>query len=515
MINTSLYSEKEFNYTIDALLSSFWAKWNEVEESLLTEDTILSSYKTEQSFGEYKIKINLNTKKKIAHEIFANIIISHKESVTWEVITKDFHYGLGIIGTEKHESRRIDNQLRGRAGRQGDPGMSVFYVALDDSIMRKMGGEKIQGVASLLLPKAELENLELTQSQFTSSIIRAQKQMEGRHFGIRKHLFDYDSVIDKQRHSIYARRDSILHALHSIYHPEQEKKTESNVIDSIINLIEQSVQDFMSTQHTIGTSEDELIDLINKEYWLQIESSHIKKSLYNESAQHISAHIISKLNDAKEVLWEENFTRICANIYLSMIDKHRVEHIDEMQYLREKVGLVWYAQLDPLVIYKKESYDKYQALNKIINQSTVNIIANTDFISIADQIKNQQQQHDMQIIQAQQEANEDIMQKLKSAANNTPLKSSLVKEVAKPEDFLSSNNEFEIIELDNLPSWTDFPLDKGRTAGSTLGVGPRGIWRKLRPNDKVNVRHADGRMEFDVKYKKVSDDIKADKCQII
>jgi preprotein translocase subunit SecA len=103
-----------------------------------------------------------------------------------------------------------------------------------------------------------------------------------------------------------------------------------------------------------------------------------------------------------------------------MIDKHRVSHIDEMQYLREKVGLVGYAQLDPLVIYKKESYDKYQALNKIINQSTVNIIANTDFVSIADQIKNQQQQHDMQIIQAQEQANEEIMQKLKSAAGNTP-----------------------------------------------------------------------------------------------
>jgi preprotein translocase subunit SecA len=99
-----------------------------------------------------------------------------------------------------------------------------------------------------------------------------------------------------------------------------------------------------------------------------------------------------------------------------MIDKNWVEHIDEMQYLREKVGLVGYAQLDPLVIYKKESYDKYQSLNKIINQSTVNIIANTDFIRIAEQIKTQQQQHDMQIIQAQEQSNEDIMEKLKSAA---------------------------------------------------------------------------------------------------
>jgi preprotein translocase subunit SecA len=126
--------------------------------------------------------------------------------------------------------------------------------------------------------------------------------MEGRHFGIRKHLFDYDSVIDKQRQSIYGRRDSILQALHVIYHPESEEKTDSSVIDSIINLIQQSVEDFIITQQTLGTSQDELIELINKEYGLQIESSHIKKSLYNESTQHISAHIISQLNDAKEIL---------------------------------------------------------------------------------------------------------------------------------------------------------------------------------------------------------------------
>jgi preprotein translocase subunit SecA len=492
-INITLYSNKEFDYTIDALKNEF---------SNINEDIVVASHKSEQSFWDYKIKINLNTKKKFAHEVFANIIISHREAITWEWIAKDFHYGLGIIGTEKHESRRIDNQLRGRAGRQWDAGMSVFYVALDDSIMRKMGGEKIQGVASLLLPKSELENLELTQSQFTSSITRAQKQMEWRHFGIRKHLFDYDSVIDKQRHSIYARRDSILQALHTIYHPEEKNSEDNNstVIDSIINLIQQSVENFFTTQQTLGTSEDELIELVNKEYGLQLEAWYIKSSLYNESAQHITAHIISNLNNAQELLWEETFTRICANIYLSMIDKNRVEHIDEMQYLREKVGLVWYAQLDPLVIYKKESYDKYQALNKIINQSTVNIIANTDFIRIADQIKNQQQQHDMQIIQAQEEANEDIMQKLKSAAGQVERKIVQKNTSNWFKASSSNNNEFEIIEMDE---------------NQDIHKNTNNIRTKLRPNDKVNVRHADGRMEFDVKYKKVSDDIKAGKCQII
>ena len=482
IINASIYSNKEFDYTIDALKNNF---------PELNEDKIIWSYKSEQEFENYKIKINLNTKKKFPHEIFANIIISHNESLAWEWISRDFHYWLGIIGTEKHESRRIDNQLRWRAGRQGDAWFSVFYVALDDSIMRKMGWEKIQGVASLLLPKTELENLELTQSQFTNSIVRAQKQMEWRHFGIRKHLFDYDSVIDKQRHSIYSRRDSILQALHNIYNSKQEENN-TVIVDSIINLIQQSVEDFMTTQQTLGVSEEELIDLIRKEYWLDISSEHIKSSLYNESSQHITAHIVSKLNDAKLVLWEENFTRICSNIYLSMIDKHRVSHIDEMQYLREKVGLVWYAQLDPLVIYKKESYDKYQVLNKIINQSTVNIIANTDFIGIAEQIKNQQQ-NNLHIEQTQQEEEINIIKKLKSATEKNP-------NIQIWEKKKNSNNEFEIIEMNE---------------NEDINKSTSNIRTKLRPNDKVNVRYNDGHMERDIKYKKVVDDIKDGKCKII
>jgi preprotein translocase subunit SecA len=116
---------------------------------------------------------------------------------------------LFILGTEKHDSRRIDNQLRGRSGRQGDPGVSQFFVAMDDEIMRKMGGDKIQSIARMMLSQEELENIAFTQSQFTNSIQRAQKQMEGWHFGIRKHLFEYDSVIDKQRTRIYAKRDQI------------------------------------------------------------------------------------------------------------------------------------------------------------------------------------------------------------------------------------------------------------------------------------------------------------------
>lgn len=298
-IKAILYSTKEFEWTIDAMKSAL---------PHLTEENILASYSNKQTIDNYTLKIDFNKKKKFAHEVCATITVSPIIS-SEDIVIKDFHYGLGIIGTEKHESRRIDNQLRGRAGRQGDPGMSVFYVALDDSIMRKMGGEKIQGVASLLLPKAELEGLELTQSQFTNSIIRAQKQMEGWNFGIRKHLFDYDSVIDKQRQSIYKRRDTILSTLHDRYNsanmdtpPVSDPTLPNEIIANITTLIEQAVEDFFTLHHTLGTSHEELIDLTNREFGLQLDSQHIDSSFYNKSTQHITAHIMSKLEDAQKLL---------------------------------------------------------------------------------------------------------------------------------------------------------------------------------------------------------------------
>ena len=503
-VKANIFSSYEFELTIDALKNQF---------SDLNEDIIISSYKTLQSFWDYTIKINLNTKKKFPHEYYAQILISHqKTTVSDGWIERNFHYGLWIIGTEKHESRRIDNQLRGRAGRQGDPGFSVFYVALDDTIMRKMWGEKIQWVASLLLPKSELENLELTQSQFTSSIIRAQKQMEGRHFSTRKHLFDYDSVIDKQRQSIYGRRDNILQTLHDIYHPNDNKldhKTQQvdALITHITDLVQGSVESFLQVQYTLGTSQEEILDLINKEYGLSLDESHMVWSLYNKSAQHIAAHIISKLSDARNLLGDDVFVRVCANIYLTMIDRNWVEHIDEMQYLREKVWLVGYAQLDPLVIYKKESYEKYKALNTLINQSTVSVLSNTNFEQIAENIKNQQAQQ-LQLMQEQQDNNTDILQKLKTAAQETPRTIQVQPQQAEIIINTKQKNDdwFEIIELDNTNN------NQSLQGAQTFTVQKS---NKLRPNDKVTVRYVDGKGEFDVKYKKVADDIKAGKAEII
>lgn len=183
---------------------------------------------------------------------------------------KHLHFWLYILGTEKHDSRRIDNQLRGRSGRQWDPGISEFFVALDDEIMRKMWGETIMWIAWQLLSKDELEKMELTQKQFTKSIERAQKQMEWWHFSIRKHLFDYDSVINKQRTRIYAKRDELLN--------EDKKDTTDDLITEIKGYIDEVVQKFVDIYTWVRPRElDELIKSVLQITWENLTESELQK----------------------------------------------------------------------------------------------------------------------------------------------------------------------------------------------------------------------------------------------
>jgi len=199
-ITATVFSEFEFEQTIEGMKRMLG----------ITDEQVRAAEQGVIHAGEYMLSVSFQKKKKSAEQWYAKISIKPATGEIGGNLERELHYGLFILGTEKHESRRIDNQLRGRAGRQGDPGLSVFFVALDDEIMRKMGGEKIQSIAGLLMKKDELENMELTQKQFSSSIERAQKQMEAWNFSIRKHLFDYDSVINRQRQRIYSKRDEML-----------------------------------------------------------------------------------------------------------------------------------------------------------------------------------------------------------------------------------------------------------------------------------------------------------------
>jgi len=374
-VSAVIYSTREFELTMDGFKKTLD----------LSDEQIRQAEQQEIVTDNMRFKIKFNTKKKSATDALCEILVRPNLPESWKssVIQKDFHYGLFILGTEKHESRRIDNQLRGRAGRQGDPGTSVFYVGLDDLLMRKMWGEKIQSLAWMLLPKDQLESLELTQKQFTSSIVRAQSQMEGRHFSIRKHLFDYDSVVNKQRQRIYLLRDTILDSEQGEKEEIQAKQKTfvANMTETLQRDIEQIIEKQIENARRMKQSTEDFLETVNKELNLQLASKDFQRlatSSYGDIAKKLPEMIkqlfLKKIKGVEEV----RLYSVFKNVSLHYIDTLWVEHIDEMQYLRDKVWLMGYAQIDPLTMYKKEAYGKFQTLLYRLKVDTATTILNTD-----------------------------------------------------------------------------------------------------------------------------------------
>lgn len=455
--------------------------------------------------------MKFNTKKKTKEEVHAEILFKNTSAPDAELEEKDLHFGMFILGTEKHDSRRIDNQLRGRAGRQGDPGVSQFFVAMDDEIMRKMGGDKIQSIARMMLKTEELETIAFTQSQFTNSIARAQKQMEAWHFGIRKHLFDYDSVIDKQRTRIYAKRDQIAKTVGTTVQAEKIDETlvELDVIDEIKEFVREVVGSLV-TSYTAMTPR-QLIELteelrqitgasfLEEELLAYTRSDSLQEALIGQVEQ----LFITRIAEVDRSVVVD----ICKRIYLAAIDKYRVAHIDEMHYLREKVGLYGYAQLDPLVIYKKEAFEKFQRLLFTIKKETLANTLRFDFVA---HMNNQQAAVQLS---EQVHAEVDMMAMLKAVTKglkieavqpNTSLLSSSPKATlidGQAAHVLSDDGTVEVIELDDSISQRD------RGTGS--------LRTKLRPNDKVNVQYPDGKIAYGVKWKKVKEEVEEGKAKVL
>jgi preprotein translocase subunit SecA len=319
-----------------------------------------------------QIQVIQHKQKKYSNKPFATLHIKPDWAST-EVVEKDLHFGLFVLGTEKHESRRIDNQLRGRSGRQGDAGASQFFVALDDEIMRKMGGDTIKSIAKRLLPAEELEKLELTQSQFTSSIRRAQVQMEWYNFSIRKHLFEYDNVVNKQRMKVYGTRDRIL---------EWKSDDKAVILDEVAVMIHDIIESIVKQWHQAEQSFDELRETINQIFWYDIQDKLTLQAKAKESdyISWISALLIEERDARTHIIADDDkLIMIIRSLYLQSIDKYRIEHIDTMQHLREKVWLYGYAQQDPLVIYKQEAYKLYAELRNMIRLEFMSMLFKIDF----------------------------------------------------------------------------------------------------------------------------------------
>lgn len=292
--------------------------------------------------------------------------------------------GLHVIGTERHESRRIDNQLRGRSGRQGDPGSSQFFVSMDDDLMRIFGSDRIK---SMMERFGVPDDMPIENRIISKSIESAQNKVEGHHFDIRKHLVEYDDVINKHREVIYRRRRELLNIGEGGVKDENDKAITCK--DKILELVENEIEQIVSF-HTASEDEkiwdlDEIYEVCDTIFPIEL-SNRIKmediREQAGDKAQDAAArtslikYLVSLANLAYDKLEqriadEKLMKNIERGIYLRVIDTLWIEHLDLMDHLRQGIGLRGYGQRDPLVEYKKEGY---RFFNELTNNLQKNIV---------------------------------------------------------------------------------------------------------------------------------------------
>ncbi len=299
--------------------------------------------------------------------------------------------GLKIIGTERHESRRIDNQLRGRSGRQGDPGESRFYISLEDDLMRLFGGEKTMKIVETL---GLDEDDPIENSMLGKAIENAQKKVEGNNFATRKHLLEYDQVMNEQRETIYGERRRVLFG--------------ENLRDSVINMIKNVIDS--AVEKSVGSStypeewdlkslneyllpimpvepvklSDEDLKSITKEK-LEERIFENAKALYEAKEKEINA-------TAEEGEKEERMRELERYIMLRVIDQKWMDHIDDMDQMRQGIGLHAYAQRDPLIEYKYVSFDMFEELNMNIQIETVRALMHVRIVQKPVELKEEERQ---------------------------------------------------------------------------------------------------------------------------
>lgn len=265
--------------------------------------------------------------------------------------------GLYVIGTERHESRRIDNQLRGRSGRQGDPGETQFYVSLEDDVMRIFGGEQISNIMTMLkFP----EDQPLSHGMVTRAIEQAQQKVEGFNFDIRKHLVEYDDVLNRQRDILYERRRNIL-----LLPEKDEKEFERVVLEMMTEQTISLCASFYALEDREETAIDEFVETIFT--LLYISKSSLKKKLLESDDQiefqNYLTEQVKKLYRSKEKeVTRQLWVQIVRSVVLSTFDTYWTSHLTAIEDLRQGINLRGYAQLDPLVEYKNEAFTMFENL---------------------------------------------------------------------------------------------------------------------------------------------------------
>ena len=302
-----------------------------------------------------------------ARKVFSELNAKYKEEIAPEAQRVREAGGLCIIGTERHESRRIDNQLRGRSGRQGDPGCSRFYVSLEDDLMRLFGGERLYHMMESL--KVD-ENTPLEMGILSKSIESAQQKIEMRNFGMRKNVLDFDDVMNTQRTIIYEQRNRVLDG-------DDLKSTVQGMIKETIT---KACHDYLT-----GESADEWNFAGLKDYlaaWLDVgDTLHYTVDQLNEATPDSVAEQINELAEQKYEQREQEFgaemmREIERVVLLRSVDTHWMDHIDAMDELRNGIYLRSYGQHDPVVEYRNEGYDMFNAMTESIREETTKMVLN-------------------------------------------------------------------------------------------------------------------------------------------
>ena len=262
--------------------------------------------------------------------------------------------GLAVIGTERHESRRIDNQLRGRSGRQGDPGSSQFYLSLEDDLMRLFGGDRMDRIGNLMQRTEIEDDMPIQAKMVTKGIESAQRQVEAMHFSSRKHVLEYDDVMDKQRKTIYAERNDILDG----------KSYAERVPELIVGAVEDAVYEYCPSHDVYEDWDLEGLNAWFKELtgieFDVDELDHHEET--NRMVDVLSEKVLDIYEHKKEQIPEDVFDQVQNQVMLRVIDTRWMSHLSEMDYLRAGIGLRAVGQRDPLVEYKEEAYSAFSAL---------------------------------------------------------------------------------------------------------------------------------------------------------
>ncbi len=304
-----------------------------------------------------------------ARSVFKDLFLKHKQETSIENREVIAAGGLKIIGTERHESRRIDNQLRGRSGRQGDPGETRFFLSLEDDLMRLFGSERIKGVVEAL----GLEDDQPIEHRMLSNAIEnAQKKVEGRNFEIRKHVLQYDDVMNKQREVIYAQRQKVLNG--------------ENLKEAILNMIAGMVDNMLGIYTSESPHPDEwnlngLIEYVENMFATKGILSFSRDDLEDLTKESLREQIVEiglKIYDDKEKeIGSQNMRELERVVMLRVVDQKWMDNIDNMDQLRQGIGLRAYGQRDPVVEYKFEGFEMFEEMIKNIQEDTLRIIYHT------------------------------------------------------------------------------------------------------------------------------------------